>query len=107
MSDLQNLKDEAQKKGERLGFLIAGLNLSDEVKESLISILPQMTPEQLDRLISILESTYLNAKTAGIDQDFQIALKKIQNGYEKEANSANKNALDDLKKLEKDLDSKE
>jgi len=106
MSDPDTTKDEAKKQGERLGFLIASLNLADDVKESLIAILPQMTPDQLNRLSATLESAYQSDKTEGVDQNLQTALGQIQTAYDKEVESADKKALSDLKKLEKDLNAR-
>jgi len=89
-----------------LGFLIASLNLADDVKESLIAILPQMTPDQLNRLSATLESAYQSDKTEGVDQNLQTALDRFKPPMTKRWKARIKKALSDLKKLEKDLNAR-
>lgn len=104
--DSDQIKVEAQKKGEKLGLLIASLNLPDEARESLITVLPEMSAEQIDRLISILEAAYLNQKTGNLDQDLSKKLAAIETGFEKDMQKADKDAIKELDQLEKDLDVK-
>lgn len=104
--DLDQIKEEAQKKGEKLGFLIASLNLPNEARESLLTVLPEMSVEQIDRLVSILEAAYLNQKTGNLDQDLSAKLAAAQTGFDKDMQKADKDALKELSQLEKDLDAK-
>ncbi|MFA5061979.1 MAG: hypothetical protein WC526_02450 [Patescibacteria group bacterium] len=104
--DLDQIKEEAQKKGEKLGFLIASLNLPNEARESLLTVLPEMSEEQIDRLMVILEAAYLNQKTGNLDQDLSAKLTTIEAGFNKDMQKADKDALKELSQLEKDLDAK-
>ncbi len=65
----------------RLGFLIAALAVEDEVKESLLSLLPEMTPEQIERLSDILESAYLGEQTVSADNELKSELERIKIEY--------------------------
>lgn len=51
--------------------------LPEEVKEALISLLPQMNIVQIDRLSNILESQYLNKETEGIDREYKDKIGKL------------------------------
>lgn len=93
------LKDTAQAAGKRLGFFISALNVSDEVKETFLDILPHLELEQLERLTNILESKYLAQETESIDQEFKAELEKIKSDYEERAEAADKEALGQIEAL--------
>ena len=80
------LKEEiigtAKAYGQRLGFLIAALDIDDDVKEALLAILPAMTPEQVERFSDILESAYLGDKTFNIDIELKTALERVKTEYD-------------------------
>ena len=68
---------QAQEKGSKLGFLIASLKVSNKAKEALLSLLDQMTEDQIDRLVNILEANFLNAVTQDSDQELGKKLKEL------------------------------
>lgn len=89
--------------GQRLGWLIANAPISNDVKESLLTLLPQMTPEQIDRLSDLLLSEFLNNQTRGIDDKFKRELEKIKIQADKEEEKIIASANEDLGKLEQKL----
>jgi|GEM_PF-1767243 hypothetical protein len=68
--------------GQRLGFLIAALNIETEVKEALLAILPAMTPEQVERFSGILEAAYLSEKTIDVDDQLKTTMASIKAEHE-------------------------
>ncbi len=95
--------------GMRLAFLIHNAKISDEVKESLVTLVPEMTPEQLDRLSDLFMADWLNQQTQDIDDKFKRELEKIKALSEKEEEKILAKANTDLNKLEqafRDLNNK-
>ena len=89
--------------GARLAWLIVNAKISDEVKESLVVLVPKMTPEQLDKLSDLFLSDFLNQQTQDIDTKFKQELEKIKTqGAKEEAKLVNK-THEDLGKLERKL----
>ena len=78
---IEEITGTAKAYGSRLGFLIAALTVEDEVKESLLSLLPEMTPEQIERLSDILESAYLGEQTVSADSELRAELERIKIEY--------------------------
>ncbi|OGY91254.1 MAG: hypothetical protein A3H70_05185 [Candidatus Komeilibacteria bacterium RIFCSPLOWO2_02_FULL_48_11] len=94
-----DLKALAAKQGQKLGFLIAALNVSDEVKEAFFDLLPHLSLEQLERLTNILESKYLSQQTSGPDEKLKAELEAIKSNSDAQEDAADKEALADLKQL--------
>ncbi|MFH1667611.1 MAG: hypothetical protein ABH884_01135 [Candidatus Komeilibacteria bacterium] len=80
----KDLEEAAQSQGIKLGYLISTLEVSDEIKDSFLAILPKMSLEQIDSLILLLEQNYLQNQTKQVDQDFENALKKLSAEYNQE-----------------------
>jgi transcriptional regulator of heat shock response len=76
-----NSLENAEQKGKKLGVLIASLKISAQEQEALLALLPQMDEEQLDRLSSILEASYLQHATAAQDAQLAEALQKIDQKF--------------------------
>lgn len=95
MSDMQS----AEEAGKKLGVLIASLNITDEEKEALLSLLPQMTEGQLVELTNVLEAKYLQAATkeqdAKLAGDLQVIDDKFEEGLGK-VNADTIKALDNI-----------
>ncbi|OIO46014.1 MAG: hypothetical protein AUJ28_03220 [Parcubacteria group bacterium CG1_02_37_51] len=80
----KDLEETAQSQGIKLGYLISTLEVSDEIKDSFLAILPKMSLEQIDSLILLLEQNYLQDQTKQVDQDFENELKKLSAEYNQE-----------------------
>ena len=65
---------------KKLAFLLYASTMPEDIKEAWINVLPEMTLEQIDKFIEILEAKYLNEQTKDIDEKF---LKKIENVFGK------------------------
>ncbi len=97
------LKDLARAQGEKLGFLIASLDISEETREAFLNMLPEMSVEQIDRLIDILEAKYIDEQTKDIDEQFKKDLRSIRTQYNEQVSKADEEALKDLEELENSL----
>lgn len=86
----------AEERGKRLGFLIASLEMSDEQREALFSLLPEMTEAQLEELTDVLEASYLQAATKKQDEEFVGELENIKEKYEEKIGQINANTAKEL-----------
>lgn len=101
MDDLskKDLEEAAQAQGAKLGYLISTLNVSDKIKDSFLAVLPQMSLDQIGKLIELLEQNYVQQKTMDLDQKLEEELKKIKGEHNQEIKEVNDNVasqLDDL-----------
>ena len=65
----------------RISFYLAISDMSQDAKESWATLLPHMNRGQLQRLAHILEASFLDAATRGIDDEFNKKLKQITATY--------------------------
>lgn len=103
----EQLSEIVDFRARKLGVFLLGSSLPDDVKEAWITLLPEMTLEQVDRLTDILEAEYLSNATAEIDDYF----KKRWEGYLKEFAAESikhetefSNKTDALEKVRKELE---
>jgi len=94
---VNNLTIQAKK----LAIILDNANISQDVKDALAAILPQMTLEQIDRLLNIMEAKYLDEQTGEIDEKYKKELERLVEEFKK-AQFTNKNKLlDQIKQLAK------
>ena len=100
MTQQDDLEKQAKQLGERIGFLLATSTLPDDAKEALLVLLPDMTPEQTDSMIKMLEKNIAGA--AEIEaQEFIENLKKIDEQHEQKRKAAEEKAMSELEEIEK------
>lgn len=99
MTQQDDFEKEANGIGERLAILLVASTLPDDVKAGFASMIPEMTPEQLDRLIKILETNVLDTATTQ-ERELGQAVQEAQKSYEKDRQEAEKKALADLEAIE-------
>ncbi|NQV89870.1 hypothetical protein HQ487_00510 [Candidatus Uhrbacteria bacterium] len=99
MTQQDDFEKEAHAIGERLALLLVAADLPDDVKASFSAMIPEMNPEQLDRLIKILED---NVKDTVTTQETELtsAVLRAQTQYEKDRQQAEKSALGELEEIE-------
>lgn len=96
LTDAQN---EAVEKGKQIGFYIAGLDLPDEEKEKMLSMLSEMNPEQLDIMLGALEKNYLAQAGKQADDALKQGLEKVAEDYSDDMRAAQEKANKDLDAL--------
>ncbi|MCR4313696.1 MAG: hypothetical protein NUV84_00410 [Candidatus Uhrbacteria bacterium] len=99
MSKQEEFEKEAKAIGERLALLLVAANLPDDVKAGFAAMIPEMTPEQLDRLIKILEA---NIADTAVTQEAELgkAAQVAQSKYESQRKAAEKKAMAELDEIE-------
>jgi len=99
MPSQDDFQKDAKAVGERLAMLLVAADLPDDVKAGFASMIPEMTPEQIDRLIKILEA---NVHDTAVAQETELgqAVLKAQATYETERQAAEKKAMAELDEIE-------
>ncbi|MBT4516519.1 MAG: hypothetical protein HOC78_01345 [Candidatus Komeilibacteria bacterium] len=100
----ENLEKLAKERGERLAFLLASLNIDEKQKQAWITLLPEMSLDQLDKLLNVLEAKYLDQNSQGADQEFKKDLTKIQAVYDKKTEDLKQSTLNKIKNLSDKLE---
>jgi hypothetical protein len=99
MPQQEELEQLAHAIGERLALLLAAANLPDDVKAGFAAMIPEMNPEQLDRLIKILEAN-VDDSAAEEAAGLVSAVKDAQSQYEQKRKEAEKKAMAELDEIE-------
>jgi len=89
--------------GRKLGFFISALNASEEIKNSWLAILPQMSIEQIERLVNVFEEKYLQQETQYIDEEFKKVLAEIEKEKEKKLNKIDEETIEKIQDLAKKI----
>lgn len=99
MPQQNDIEKEAKAIGKRLALLLAAADLPEDVKAGFTAMIPEMTPEQLDRLAKILEA---NVRDSSADQKTALALavQKAQAVYETKREENEKKATKELDEIE-------
>lgn len=78
----EQILDLADAQGRKLGFLLATSPLDDDIKNAIINILEEATPEQLDKLTEALESGYLQARTQDLNNFLKTELEIVKTEFD-------------------------
>jgi hypothetical protein len=89
--------------GQRLAVLIDALKITEEEKDALVGLLPEMTGEQLEKLTALLETNFLNQNSAAADKEFADGLRTAQEEYEASMQTATARAVEQIKEIEEKL----
>lgn len=90
-----NMKFAARK----LATLIYHSTMPDDVKDAWISVLPEMSFGQIDKLLSILEAKYLDEKTKHIDAEYKEKIEKLVSELDQEKLQEDEKFIEALKRL--------
>lgn len=77
-----NSEQTAAELGRKLGALLAALEVSDEAREAMLKILPELTLEQLSELVVFLETSAVHAETMDLDQELRQEIERIKMDYD-------------------------
>lgn len=80
----KDLEKIAYAQGRKLGFLLDNASMSSGMKRELIYLIDEMSLEQIERLIFILEAKFLDESTAKIDKEFEKKLNDVVKKYQNE-----------------------
>lgn len=96
---IENLEIQAKK----LAVLLHNSNMPDDVKESWLAMLPEMSLKQMDRLLNILEAKYLDEQTKGIDEKYNKEIKTLIENFQKERDESENKFLKIFNKFKNSL----
>lgn len=65
-------------RGQKLGVLLAASNFPDDAKEAFTNILPELSLDQIDKFLEMLESKYLDEATSDIDELYKYVVEEAQ-----------------------------
>lgn len=97
--DVEAIKDQ----GRKLGFLLKEVDLPQEVKQELASLVQYMSPEQIDRLVEVLETRHGMERTADADKELRENLEKLVQDFQQEKQQLNKDFTETLYRFNKNL----
>lgn len=97
--ETEMIKDQ----GRKLGFLLKKVDLPQEVKQEMTSLVQYMTPEQIDRLVEVLETRYGMERTADADKELRENLEKIIQDFRQEEQQLNEDLTEALSRFNKNL----
>lgn len=95
----KDLEEEAKDFGKRLALLLASANIPDDVKNAWITLIPEMTLEQLDRFANILAKSLGNVKDAAFESLAQ-SIQEAKQQHDQELKEAQTKALKNLEEIE-------
>ncbi len=99
MPSQEEFEKEARAVGERLAMLLVAADLPDDTKAGFAAMIPEMTPEQLDRLIKILEAN-VSDTAAAQEAELGKAIQGAQAQYESSRQAAEQKAMAELDEIE-------
>jgi hypothetical protein len=103
MNDQPTPEEQAKMIGNRIGLLLGAASLPDEVKQAYATLIPEMTPEQIDALMKVLEKNIAGAPEIEA-QKFVQNLEGAQEKFAKDQKAAALQADDEMNKIENLLD---
>jgi len=89
---LDNLEAQAKK----LGVLLVESDIPHEIKEAWLNLLPDMSLEQIDKLLHVLETKFLNDNTGEIDKEFYEKLKVIISEHKEKQDLLDKKLINNI-----------
>lgn len=102
----EKIEKQAKMLGERLAWLMAASSLPDDVKEAYMTLLPEMSMEQIDQLMQMLEKNVASA--AEIEAtDFIENIKAVQDHHKQQVEETQKRALTGMEEIERLLNQAE
>ena len=69
---------------KKLAVLLYDSNLPEEIKDSWVAMLPEMSLEQIDRLLKALEDNFLDEQTKDINIAYLEEMSKMFDEFKKE-----------------------
>jgi predicted transcriptional regulator len=95
----EGFKEDFEFLGNKLGFYISALNAPEEIKNSWLAILPQMSIEQIMHLVDVFEEKYLQQETQYIDEEFKKVLAEIEKEKNEKINKIDEETIKQIQDL--------
>lgn len=100
------IKELAVDQGRKLGFFITHLQVSEEIKEAWLDLLPHFSLEQLDRLTKIFESQFAEQQTQEINKKFKEDINKVIQESKQQVSALNNITIKEVTQLIEKINTK-
>lgn len=87
----------------KLAFLLYASTMPESIKQSWLTVLPEMSLEQVQRFLDILEAKYLNEQTRASDKKFEAKLKQVFAKFAKQDKQRDEKLIKQIKQLTKKI----
>lgn len=94
-----DLKKEAKARGERLVFLLKSLKIPEEQKQAWMTLLPEMSFEEINQLIEALEEQYVQQQTKNLDEEYKADLEAIKQKTDEKKKQIDQDTINQIDKL--------
>ncbi|MFA6391617.1 MAG: hypothetical protein WCW66_02570 [Patescibacteria group bacterium] len=98
----ENLEEEARALGKKIVLLLQSSDLPEDVQISIIQLIPDMTLEQIDELVSLLTENV--ARGGDIDKELAMKLSEVKEKYDSKRDDLSGSIMKDLDNIEKEID---
>ncbi|MBT4277615.1 hypothetical protein HOD96_02605 [Candidatus Falkowbacteria bacterium] len=88
---------------KKLAILLYDSNIPEDVKDSWIAMLPEMSLEQIDKLLEALEENFLDEQTKDINIIYLEEMNQMFDEFEKERKKVDNKFLRKVKNFKKKL----
>jgi transcriptional regulator of heat shock response len=89
----------AEEHGRKLAVLIASSNLPEQVKDELVVLLEEMSLSQIEELLNVFESRFLDEKTKDIDEEYKKKVENVIKEYKETGEKEAQKVIDQLKHI--------
>ena len=85
----------------KLALLLYCSALPDDVKEAIVTLLPEMSIEQINEFLNVLEARYLDEQTNAVDSEYQEKLQVMMDSLQKKAKENEDQLADQIEMITK------
>ena len=97
----EDLEQEARALGKKIGLLLQTSGLPEDFKQAVLTALPEMTPEEIDKLVQHLENEVAMGQLD--EQALKQNLTSIKQKYDTQQKKLADDAMSELDELEKEI----
>lgn len=93
----------AQEMGQKLGIMLASLDITDETRQAVVDMLSELDFEQIIQFSDLLERKYIEASTADIDTQLRTDLLALKKEMDMRNQEIDQETMGQLAELEQEL----
>ncbi len=97
--EIKEIATSLELNARKLAILLYCSAMPDEIKESWIALLPEMSLEEINQLLTILEASYLDEETRQIDNEYKAKITKLTEEFQQQKLKEDQKTVDLLEKL--------
>ncbi len=99
VDEIKEIATSLEINARKLAILLYCSSMPEEIKDSWIALLPEMSFEEIDQLLAILEASYLDEQTRNIDEEYRVKIEKLTEEFEQQKMKEDQKTVDLLQKL--------